>query len=177
MTPHHNVLETLDTGVGLTWTWNDLEGTIRYAPSYESETFSPLTVFGPMAVPISVIILLMVDEPIPATKVATVPQKLEMGSSGSNGQNAWTAGQSGGHGGDGRGGNGKTGGDGKDATSIGGNGGNGGHGTSGGWFSAVGTVVTATLGTALEMEQTVNEARTDQIYASPSSQSILLLSK
>ena len=47
VTPHHNVLDTLDSIIGLKWTWKDLEGSIRYAPSYESQTFSPLNVFGP----------------------------------------------------------------------------------------------------------------------------------
>ena len=40
----------------------------------------------------------------------------------------------------------------------------------------VAMVATATLGTAQTMEQTVNEARTDQIYTSPLNQSILPLS-
>ena len=133
VTPLHDALATIDTGIGLHWQWNDSQGSIRYAPSYDSETFQPYVIFGPTG------------------KEGTAGRHPEdggraysgdkganggsgkSGSPGSNGQDAWLPGQSGGHGGDGgRGGDGMNGGKGKDATTASGNGTNGGHGSPGG---------------------------------------------
>ena len=103
--------------MGLTWIWNDLQGTIRYAPSYESETFSPLTVFGPNG-SAGDIGYHPTDggRVYPATKVAMVLQAgmVHLGPMGKMHGQRDKVEVAGGDGG--RGGNGKTGGDGKDAT-------------------------------------------------------------
>ncbi len=133
ITPTHNVLSTLDSGIGLQWSWKDQQGTIRYAPSYASSTFSPYMTYGPTGRHGSVGFHPNDNGRAYSGDAGGNGASGKNGSAGSNGQNAWMPGQSGGHGGDGgRGGRGRDGSDGRDASSLSGNGGNGSNGTPGG---------------------------------------------
>lgn len=131
--PHHNVLDTIDTGIGIQWQAHDQSGTIRLAPNYDSHSFVPFSSTGPTGTFGDTGYHPNGNGSAYSGQRGNSGSTGKNGTAGSDGQHAWQPGQNGGNGGDGgHGGNGSDGRDGSDATSVSGNGGNGSNGTPGG---------------------------------------------